>query len=113
MDKDCVAELVERLRYYAQNNEMIDQHFTESGRGLCEAAAALEQLQAERDEARRDAERYRGMRLYMRQANYMERSELVLPLEGRATPAGNPEQWGEVVDEMVDAALGDGVGEKP
>jgi len=60
MDKDCVAELVERLRYYAQNNEMIDQHFTESGRGLCEAAAALEQLQAERDAMREALTRAAG-----------------------------------------------------
>ena len=33
--------LVERLRYEAQNNEMVDQYFTEAGKLMNEAADAL------------------------------------------------------------------------
>lgn len=49
--------LVERLRGKAQNDEMIDQYFTEAGRLMNEAAAEIERLTRERDEARLEAQR--------------------------------------------------------
>jgi hypothetical protein len=55
MNREQIERLVERLRSYAQNNEMIDQHYTESGRAMNEAADALEGLAS-------DAVRYRWLR---------------------------------------------------
>jgi len=50
--------LVERLRSWAQNEEMIDQYFTAHGRDCNEAAAAL----AQGSEDARDAARYRWLK---------------------------------------------------
>lgn len=52
-----VRELVERLIEWAQNDEMIDQYFTEHGRVCNEAADALTSLSAalaERQEAMKE-----------------------------------------------------------
>jgi DNA anti-recombination protein RmuC len=42
-------DIVERLRSCAQNNEMIDQYYTESGRAMNEAAELIESLQSRLD----------------------------------------------------------------
>lgn len=39
--------LKERLQYWAQNEEMIDQHFTAHGRDCNEAADEIERLQSQ------------------------------------------------------------------
>lgn len=50
-----MSDLVEWLRSHAQNEEMIDQHYTAVGKLMNEAADEIERL-------RKDAERYRYWR---------------------------------------------------
>lgn len=47
--------LIERLRYWAQNEEMIDQHFTAHGRDCNAAAECMADLLAALDRAIDDA----------------------------------------------------------
>lgn len=51
--------LQQRMRYKAQNDEMIDQHFTEAGKLLNEGAAELDAAQA-REEAEDARYRYKS-----------------------------------------------------
>lgn len=81
------AELIARLREWAQNEEMVDQHFTQHGRDCYEVGSAIRDLRAERDAL-----------LECQQREITERDARIKELEQQPATAV---EWNELVQRLV------------